>query len=75
MGKKKYKIPIDYANGYFEGIVELTDKELEEINSGSVNCRDFCRKYLDLVVDSYRVDDYGDIGDIELEEVDYALQA
>ena len=76
MEKKKYRInvPVGWIMGHlryghFEGIVELTDKQLEEINSGGVNRRDFCREYLDLVVDNYRVDDYGDIGDIELEEV------
>ncbi len=76
MDKKKYKIkvPVGWIMGYlryghFEGIVELTDKTVEAINSGSVFVKDFCREYLDLVVDDYRVEDYGDIGDIELEEI------
>ena len=73
MNKKRYKInvPVGWIMGHlryghFEGIVELTDKTVEVINSGGINRRDFCREYLDLIIGEYRVDDYGDI---ELEEI------
>lgn len=62
---------LDYVTGYLryghlEGIVEA---ESEEALKEMMKDRSFI-DYLDIVVDDYRVDDYGDIGEYEYEEVE-----
>lgn len=52
--------------GHFEGIVKAESEETlkEMMKKGSIT------KYLDIVVDDYSIDDYGDIGEYEYEEVE-----
>lgn len=77
MNKKKYKIdiPVGWIIGYlryghFEGTVELTDEELEEIKNGSMTPKEVACEYdLDLIVDDYRVEDCGGLEDPIIEEV------
>ena len=66
--KKKYKIeiPTGWIAGYlkyghFEGIVELTDEELEEIKNGSMSPKEVAAECdLDLIIDAYDVEDIKD---------------
>ena len=63
MSEKKYKIkiPVDYIAGYlryghFEGIVELTDEEVEQIKNRTMTSKEIANVYnLNLIVDDYRV--------------------
>lgn len=62
---------LDYVAGYLryghlEGIVKA---ESEEALKEMMKKKNFVR-YLDVVVDDYRIDDYGDIGEYEYEEVE-----
>ncbi len=52
--------------GHFEGIVKA---ESEEALKEMMKKENF-PKYLDVVVDDYNVDNYGDIGEYEYEEVE-----
>lgn len=77
MSEKKYKIkiPVDYIAGYlryghFEGIVELTDEEVEQIKNRTMTSKEIANVYnLNLIVDDYRVNDYGDLEDPNIEEI------
>lgn len=62
---------VDYVighlrDGHFEGVVEAeSEEELKEM------MKDECfRDYLFLVVDSYSIDDYGDIGEYTYEVIE-----
>lgn len=57
---------LDYVDGHLEGIVEA---ESEEALKEMMKKENF-PKYLDVVVDDYNVDNYGDIGEYEYEEVE-----
>ena len=62
---------VDYVQGYlryghFEGIVEADSEEDLKRKMKEPGFND----YLDLIVDDYSVEDYGDRGDYEWEEVD-----
>lgn len=57
---------LDYVDGHLEGIVEA---ESEEALKEMMKKENF-PKYLDVVVDDYSVDNYGDIGEYEYEEVE-----
>ena len=62
---------LDYVAGYLryghlEGIVEA---ESEEVLKEMMKKKNFTR-HLDIIVDDYSVNDYGDIGEYEYEEVD-----
>lgn len=77
MNKKKYKIEIltEWIAGYlkyghFEGIVELTDEELEEIKNGSMSPKEVAVECdLNLVIDAYDVEDIGGYEEPIIEEV------
>jgi hypothetical protein len=63
--------PVDYVTGYlryghFEAEIEIPDDKLddEEWIAGQV------RKFGDLLVDDYRVDDYGEIESLELTKLE-----
>ena len=53
--------------GHLEGIVEAESEEALEIKMKNPDFRDI----LDLVVDDYEVDDYGDVGEYEITKVEY----
>lgn len=57
---------LDYVDGHLEGIVEA---ESEEVLKEMMKKENF-PKYLDVVVDDYNVDNYGDIGEYEYEEIE-----
>lgn len=74
--KKKYRIevPIDWVSGYlryghFEGTVELTDEEIEKIKNNIID-REFICDNLELVIDDYEINDYGNLGKPVIEEID-----
>ena len=52
--------------GHLEGIVEAESEEALELK---IKNPDF-RYILDLVVDDYEVDDYGDVGEYEITKVE-----
>lgn len=61
---------LDYVSGYLryghlEGIVEAESEEaLKEMMK-----KKYFARHLDVIVDDYSVDDYGDIGEYEYEEM------
>lgn len=57
---------LDYVDGHLEGIVEA---ESEEVLKEMMKKENF-PKYLDVVVDDFGVNAYGDIGEYEYEEVE-----
>ena len=75
--KVKFNIPLDYVIGYLryghkEGVLELTAEEFEKLQE---NPEEFIYEEeilheLDLVIDDYRVEDYGGITNIEYEVID-----
>lgn len=74
--RKKYLItaPVDYVMGHlryghFEGVLELTDEELESIKQNPDILRDYD---VELFIDDWEIDGYGDIdaGAIEITEVE-----
>lgn len=80
MNKKvKFNIPLDYVIGYLryghkEGILELTEEEFKELQEDPL---DFIYNQdilydLDLVIDDYRVEDYGDVLEVNYEVIDDA---
>ena len=74
--KVKFNIPLDYVYGYIryghkEGILELTEKEFERLKE---NPEDFVYKEdilnnLDLIIDDYRIEDWGDPVEINYEVI------
>lgn len=52
--------------GHLEGIVEAESEEALEIKMKNPDFRDI----LDLVVDDYEVDGYGDVGEYEITKVE-----
>ena len=77
--KVKFNIPLDYVIGYVrsghkEGILELTEEEFKELQEDPL---DFIYNQdilcdLDLVIDDYRVEDYGDVLEVNYEVIDDA---
>ncbi len=64
--KVKFNIPLDYVFGYLryghkEGILELTEEELQRLKENSMKFLDeedlLCD--LDLIIDDYRIEDWG----------------
>ena len=57
---------LDYIDAHLEGIVEAESEEVlkEMMKEGGIT------EYLDIVVDDYSIDDYGDIDEYEYEEVE-----
>ena len=72
--KVKFNIPLEYVAGHLryghkEGILELTEEELKELEKNPI---DFVYNQdilydLDLVIDDYRVEDYGGILEVKYE--------
>ena len=80
MNKKvKFNIPLEYVMGYLryghkEGILELTEEEFKELQEDPL---DFIYNQdilcdLDLVIDDYRVEDYGGVLEVNYEVIDDA---
>jgi len=70
MARYKVTIPVDYVMGHLryghlEGVIEADS--VEDIKNMDY---DEIRDYLDLVVDDYEIDDYGDadLNDMEIKE-------
>ena len=52
--------------GHLEGVVEAgSEEELKEMFK-----EDYFNERLDIIVDSFRIDDYGDIGEYEYEVIE-----
>ena len=74
--KVKFNIPLDYVMGYLryghkEGILELTEEEFKRLKE---NPMDFIEKEnvlcdLKLIVDSYRIEDWGDPLEVNYEVI------
>ena len=78
MNKKvKFNIPLEYVAGYLrhghkEGILELTEEEFKKLQEDPL---DFIYNQdilcdLDLVIDDYRVEDYGNILEVNYKVVE-----
>ena len=75
--KVKFDIPLYYVSGYLkyghkEGILELTE---EEFNRLKENPKKFIYEEdilgdLDLIIDDYDIEDYGDIESVNYEVID-----
>ena len=75
--KVKFNIPLEYVigrlrYGHKEGVLELTAEEFERLQK---NPKEFIYEEeilpnLDLIIDDYRVDDYGGINDVEYEVIE-----
>ena len=77
--KVKFDIPLEYVCGYLryghkEGILELTEEEFQRLKKDSMKFFDeedlLCD--LELIIDDYRVEDYGTPLEINYEVVDNA---
>lgn len=77
--KVKFNIPLEYVMGYLryghkEGVLELTEEELGRLqeNPKKFIYEEKILDKLDLIIDDYRVEDYGGIESINYEVIDYA---
>ena len=77
--KVKFNIPLDYVYGYIryghkEGILELTEEEFQRLEKDPINFFDqedlLCD--LDLVIDNYRIEDWGSPLEVNYEVIDNA---
>lgn len=77
--KVKFDIPLDYVFGYLryghkEGILELTKEELQRLKKDPITFfqeEDYLCD-LDLIVDDYRIEDWGSPLEVNYEVVDNA---
>ena len=77
--KVKFNIPLEYVIGYLryghkEGILELTEEEFQRLKKDPlkfVDTEDILYD-LDLIIDSYRVEDWGSPSKVNYEVVDNA---
>ena len=75
--KVKFDIPLEYVigrlrHGHKEGILELTEEEFKKLQEDPL---DFIYSQdilydLDLVIDDYRVEDYGGIAEVNYKVVE-----
>lgn len=77
--KVKFNVPLEYVMGYLryghkEGILELTEEEFQRLEKDPMDFFDqedlLCD--LDLVIDDYRVEDWGSPLEVKYEVVDNA---
>ena len=77
--KVKFNIPLDYVFGYLryghkEGILELTEKEFQRLEKDPIVFLEeedlLCD--LDLIIDDYRIEDWGSPLEVNYEVVDNA---
>lgn len=77
--KVKFNVPLEYVFGYLryghkEGIVELTEEEFQRLEKDSMkflNEEDLLYD-LDLIIDDYRIEDWGSPLEVNYEVVDNA---
>ena len=77
--KVKFNVPLEYVFGYLryghkEGVVELTEEELQRLEKDSMkflNEEDLLCD-LDLIIDDYRIEDWGSPLEVKYEVVDNA---
>lgn len=75
--KVKFDISLDYVMGHLryghkEGILELTEEEFERLKKDPMNFIDEedILSNLELIIDDYRVDDYGSPEKVNYEVID-----
>lgn len=78
--KKKYSIyiPVEYLIGHlrcghYEGVLELTDEEYEQIKQDPDLLKEWELHYnLELLVDDYRIEDCGplEVSELQIQEVE-----
>ena len=66
----KIKPPTDYVMGYlryghYEGLINLNDEEFKEFEKNPINFLSKNNFDLNFVVDDYRIEDKGEICDVE----------
>ena len=77
--KVKFDVPLEYVFGYLryghkEGVVELTEEEFQRLEKDSMkflNEEDLLYD-LDLIIDDYRIEDWGSPLEVNYEVVDNA---
>ena len=77
--KVKFNVPLEYVFGYLryghkEGVVELTEEEFQRLEKDSMkflNEEDLLYD-LDLIIDDYRIEDWGSPLEVNYEVVDNA---
>ena len=75
--KVKFNVPLEYVFGYLryghkEGVVELTEEEFQRLEKDSMkflNEEDLLYD-LDLIIDDYRIEDWGSPLEVNYEVVD-----
>ena len=78
MKKVSVECLYDYVVGYFkygrlEGELELTDEQFEELKYDPIvfyQCNNDLFNELEFIVDDYKVEDYGDIHEINYKEIE-----
>ena len=77
--KVKFNIPLDYVFGHIryghkEGILELTEEEFEKLNENPFKFIDEeeILHNLDLIIDDYRVEDWGSPLEVKYEVMNNA---
>lgn len=77
--KVKFNVPLEYVFGYLryghkEGIVELTEEEFQRLKKDSMKFLDEedLLYDLDLIIDDYRIEDWGSPLEVKYEVVDNA---
>ena len=77
--KVKFNVPLEYVFGYLryghkEGVVELTEEEFQRLEKDSMkflNEEDLLYD-LDLIIDDYRIEDWGSPLEVNYEVIDNA---
>lgn len=77
--KVKFNVPLEYVFGYLryghkEGVVELTEEEFQRLEKDSMkflNEEDLLCD-LDLIIDDYRIEDWGSPLEVKYEVIDNA---
>ena len=77
--KVKFNIPLDYVYGYIryghkEGILELTEEEFQRLEKDPINFlgQEDLLCDLDLVIDNYRIEDWGSPLEVNYEVINNA---
>ena len=77
--KVKFDVPLEYVFGYLryghkEGVVELTEEEFQRLEKDSMKFLDEegLLYDLDLIIDDYRIEDWGSPLEVNYEVVDNA---
>ena len=70
----KIKPPTDYVMGHlrygnYEGLINLNDEEFKEFEKNPINFLSKNNFDLNLVIDDYRIEDRGEICDVEYNDL------